>query len=548
MPITDRRYVLSIGRSGERNGPGRVDILWTESAVDFVKHVSIHDVMQETIEAWNTLTESENMTATHKNMIEFRDRSRRCLVAFMFCIAASASIAECANVPNVLFIVVDDMNDWISLLDPEAPIKTPNLERLAGRGMLFTRAYCASPACNPSRAATLTGLRPSTTGVYGNKSDWRKAVPNRRTIMQQFMAAGYDVRGAGKIFHHHLNGAFHDDESFQDFQHMRPQKYPSKKLNNAPQYGSRNTDWGRWPEREQDAIDFHTASYCVEVLSRPTTDKPLFLACGIYKPHSPFFAPAAYHKAYHAIEPPSRKEDDWSDLPTGAASLLRRKKWFWQGMMKVEENRDGSYRDFIRAYAACAAFADAQIGRVLDALDESPRRDNTIVVLWADHGFHLGEKDHIEKFALWEKSNRIPFIVVAPGVTKPGSRCERPIDLTTLYPTLLELCGLPADAKCDGQSLVPLLRNPKAKWERPALMTYMRGNHAVRSDRWRYIRYVDGSEELYDHNTDPNEWYNLAGQSRYAIVIAAHREWLPMHEAKQVPDLKKRQPDVETSP
>ena len=168
--------------------------------------------------------------------------------------------------PDVLFIVVDDLNDWNSLLDPNATIKVPNLERLAGRGMLFTHAYCASPACNPSRVATLTGLRPSTSGVYGNKSDWRKALPNRATIMQRFLASGYDVRGAGKIFHHHFDGAFHDNGSFGEFQQMRPQRYPPEKLNRAPQYGSRNTDWGRWPTKEEDSIDFQTANYCIEAL------------------------------------------------------------------------------------------------------------------------------------------------------------------------------------------------------------------------------------------------------------------------------------------
>lgn len=258
--------------------------------------------------------------------------------------------------PDVLFIVVDDMNDWISLLDPAAPIKTPNLERLAQRGMRFTRAYCASPACNPSRVAALTGLRPSTTGVYGNKSDWQSTLSDRKTLMQQFMAAGYDVRGAGKIFHHQLDGAFHDDDSFDDFQHMQPQKYPNEKLNGAPEYGSRNTDWGQWPKRVEDSIDFHTASYCVKALSEPVGDNPLFLACGIYKPHSPFFAPSEFHEKYQSIGLPVRKTDDWSDLPTGAAALLKDKRWFWQGMMSVEQRQEKSYQNFIRSYAACATF------------------------------------------------------------------------------------------------------------------------------------------------------------------------------------------------
>lgn len=184
--------------------------------------------------------------------------------------------------PDVLFIAVDDLNTWISLYDPDSAIRTPNLERLASRGALFTRAYCASPACNPSRVATLTGLRPTTSGVYGNKSDWRKALPKHPTIMQRFRSAGYEVKGAGKIFHHHLDGAFHDEASFDDFQPMAPQNMPPEKLNGAPEYGSRNTDWGKWPEEEQDTIDFKTADYCIATLRSPPPGRPLFLACGIF--------------------------------------------------------------------------------------------------------------------------------------------------------------------------------------------------------------------------------------------------------------------------
>lgn len=448
------------------------------------------------------------------------------------------SAAPSERKPNVLFIAIDDMNDWVSLLDPDSPIKTPNLERLANRGMVFTRAYCASPACNPSRAATLTGMRPTTSGVYGNKSDWRGAMPDRLTIMQRFQSAGYTVKGAGKIFHHHLDGAFHDPDSFDDFQPMAPQNMPPKKLNQAPEYSSRNMDWGAWPAKEENTIDFKTADYCIEALGDSPSNQPLFLACGIFKPHSPFFAPPKYHEGLEEIGKPVRREDDWDDIPSGARTLMGNKKWFWEGMQALEKKLPGSYHDFIRSYAAAARFADAQVGRVLDALDASPNRDNTIVVLWSDHGFHLGEKDHIEKFMLWEKANHIPFIVVAPGLTKPGSRCDVPIDLSVFYPTLLELSGQPADEECDGVSIVPLLQNPDAEWDRPALMTYGRGNHAVRSERWRYIRYADGSEELYDHENDPNEWTNLADISDYNAIMRSHRKWLPNEEAAVVPDLK----------
>ena len=253
--------------------------------------------------------------------------------------------------PDVLFIVVDDLNDWISLLGEDAPIATPNLERLAARGMVFTQAYCVSAACNPSRVATLTGLRPSASGVYGNRSDWRRALPERRTLMQQFRAGGYLVRGAGKIFHHHMGGAFHDKASFEDFQPMAPQNMPPKKLNGAPRYGSRNTDWGVWPPKEADTIDYRTADYCVRALLEPPEGRPQFLACGIFKPHSPFFAPPGYQEGLSKIPMPARKADDWADLPPGAKRLMARTKWFWTGMQGVERKSPGAYRDFVQAYA-----------------------------------------------------------------------------------------------------------------------------------------------------------------------------------------------------
>jgi len=313
------------------------------------------------------------------------------IAALTLCLLARLTEVEAAK-PNVLFIVIDDMNDWISLLDPQSPIKTPNLERLAKRGTLFTKAYCISAACNPSRVATLTGLRPSTSGVYGNKSDWRKALPKRQTLMQQFQLAGYAVRGAGKIFHHQFNGAFHDEASFGDFLSMAPQNMPPKKLNQAPKYGSRNTDWGAWPSDEKNTIDFRTTEYCIRSLKNPPIDKPLFLACGIFKPHSPFFAPSKYHAKLPEIPNPIRLDSDWSDLPTGALKLMQNKKWFWNGMSALDKRIPGSYDDFVRAYAACCLFADAQVGRLLDALDHSPIAKNTIIVSGPITGFILGKK------------------------------------------------------------------------------------------------------------------------------------------------------------
>jgi len=455
-----------------------------------------------------------------------------CSVALPFQPASRAKPIETRR--NVLFIAVDDLNDWIKVLNSDAPIETPNIERLAKRGTLFTKAYCASAACNPSRTAILTGLRPTTSGVYGNKTDWRRALPDAVTLPQHFRTHGYRATGAGKIFHHHYGGAFLTMPDPPDA------PMPEKKLNGLANYGSRNTDWGPWPSDEADAIDVKTTNYVIESLSRKHK-KPFFLAAGIFRPHMPFFAPQRFFDLYSTgdVTMPRTLAGDLDDLPTGAGALLSSKKWFFKELMKIEKKSPGTWKQAVRSYQACATFADAQVGRILDALDKSDYAGNTIIVLWSDHGYHLGEKEHWEKFALWEKTNHVPFIIVAPPITRAGSRCKKPVSLIDIYPTLIELCGLEPKGGLDGVSLVPLLRNPNAAWDRPALMTYQRGNHAVRDERWRYIRYADGTEELYDHGSDPNEWHNVAGQPTNAEVIDRLKRWLPTTEALPAPDMKR---------
>lgn len=446
--------------------------------------------------------------------------------------------------PNVLFIALDDLNDWIQVLDKNAPIQTPNIERLSKRGTVFTHAYCASAACNPSRTSILTGLRPTTTGVYGNRTDWRKALPKAITLPQHFMAHGYRAEGAGKIFHHHYGGAFHDKASFDDFLMMPDppdSPMPGKKLNGLAKYGSHNTDWGPWPANEANAIDVRTADYVIRSLEKKH-DKPFFLAAGIFRPHMPFFAPQRYFNIYprDAVVMPEVLDTDLDDLPTGARSLMKTKKWFFKELMEIEAKSPGTWKEAVRAYQASATFADAQVGRILDALNSSDYARNTIVVLWSDHGYHLGAKEHWEKFALWEKTNHVPFIIVAPGIARPGIHCDRPVSLIDIYPTLIDLCGLDPKPELDGVSLMPLLKNPNADWTRPAVMTYMRGNHAVRDQRWRYIRYADSTEELYDHHNDTHEWNNLADDPAHSSVIKRLQRWLPENEAPPGPDMGKR--------
>ncbi|WP_419193800.1 sulfatase-like hydrolase/transferase [Novipirellula herctigrandis] len=450
-------------------------------------------------------------------------------------VAINASAAE---KPNVLFIAIDDMNDWTTLFDDDNPIQTPNLKRLAARGCFFSKAYCASPGCNPSRTAIMTGLRPTTSGVYGNPDAWRQIIPDAVTLPQYFKRhGGYATRGAGKIFHHGKSGAGDpDNPDFEQFFKKLPIRGPGQNKNyngyrKPPnrRLSSVGFDWG---EHDQKMIDVDMCEW-VEARMEEKWDKPLFLAAGIFNPHLPFYAPKETFSRYplENIVMPDMPNGDLSDVGEVAKRMVRKEFWIWDNTTAAKPGSVGSLRRMVQCYQAAADFSDQMVGRLLDKLDESGRADNTIIVLWSDHGYHLGDKECCVKFTLWDKANHVPFIIVAPGVTMPGSRCDTPVGLIDIYPTLLELARLPAKADNDGVSLVPLLKNPDRKWDRPALMTEGPGNHAVRSDRWRYIRYSDGAQELYDHENDPWEHKNLVADPEHAEVISAHRKWLPKHES-----------------
>lgn len=436
--------------------------------------------------------------------------------------------------PNVLFIAVDDLNDWV--LDDDSPLKMPSFRRLARRGALFRRAYTASPACNPSRVALLTGLSPATTGVYGNRSDWKRAVPDAVTLPRYFMNHGYRVEGAGKIFHHHDNSAFHDDESFHRFEKMQLDPMPPRKFNAIHAVRSPNFDWGQWPLDESETPDARSVDFGIEFLSR-SSDRPFFLAIGLFRPHMPFHAPPKYFSAYPEgrVAMPDVVEDDVADIPSGGLALLKQKEHFMGAILDAERKAPGTWAEAVRSYQASCTFADHQLGRLLDSLARSEHARTTIVVLWSDHGYHLGEKNHWEKFALWEKTTRIPLVIVAPGTTVPGTVVESPVSLIDLYPTLIDLAALPANPRLEGESLVPLLSDGER--DRTVTMTYQRGNHAVRSMRWRYIRYADGTEELYDHSSDRDEVRNLAADASYAKVISNLRRALPPRDAPGAADL-----------
>jgi len=442
-------------------------------------------------------------------------------VALLLVASLAAESAAPARTPNVLFIAVDDLNDWVGHLGGHPNVRTPHLDRLARRGVSFTNAHCAAPACNPSRAALLSGLRPSTTGIYHNHHNWLDTLAQVVTLPEHFRACGYRVLGGGKIFHGNQNAARFWDEYYQRSE-LPPPARPYNGLDRA------QFDWKALDIPEQDMPDYKLVSWAIEQLRRPH-DKPLFLAVGIVKPHLPWYVPKKYFDMYprDRITLPTVPDDDLDDVPP-----IGRRMANPEGDHRAVVS-SGQWRDAVQAYLATITFVDDQVGRLLDALDRSPMAGNTVIVLWGDHGWHLGEKHHWRKFTLWEEATRAPLIIVAPGVARPGGLCPRPVDFLSVYATLADVCGLPVPQHVQGPSLRPLLENPMAQWNRMALTTHGRGEHAVRSDQWRYIRYHDGTEELYDHAADPMEWHNIAADSKHAELKRQMSTWMPKSEAQE---------------
>jgi len=386
---------------------------------------------------------------------------------------------------NVLFVAVDDLNDWVGCLGGHPQAKTPNIDRLAKSGVLFEQAYCAAPLCNPSRTAIMTGLNPSTTGIYGNRA-WFRDHPKFKdwqTIPQYFRKQGYTAWTGGKVYHQ-PDGKWSDPIAWNR-QYSKSVGTPAPPLEERYRHGMRGklsnrivqslTDWAPIEQTAEETNDWRTADLAAQFL-RQEHDKPFII------------------------------------------------------------REHGQWKNAVQGYLAACSFADACVGRVLDALEKSAYRDSTIVVLWGDHGYHLGEKDHFAKSALWEETSRTPLIIRAPGVSKRQRRCKRPVGLVDIYPTLIELCGLPGRDGLDGRSLAPLVRDPEADWPYPALITHSPfwygTNHAIHSQRYHYIRYRDGGEELYDNAADPYGWKNLADDPKYAEAKEKLKKWLPKVNAE----------------
>ena len=373
-----------------------------------------------------------------------------CMAFWLTSLDYLISLAEESSTPkpNILFVAMDDLNDWIGCLGGHPQALTPNLDRLSQTSVFFTNAHCAAPACNPSRAAVFTGISPNLSGLYSNNQSMRAVMPTEEIIPKTFMRHGYHASGSGKMLHYFIDAAswnsyFPNKETENPFPRTL---YPNPRPLSLPRGGPWQyveTDWGPLDATDEEyGGDYLVTNWVNDMLSSKH-DKPFFLACGIYRPHEPWFVPAKYFEPFplESIQlPPGYKEDDLDDLPpTGKRRGPNR--YF------AHIRKEGQWKRAVQGYLASIHYADAMLGRVLDTLEASDYKDNTILVLWSDHGWHLGEKQHWQKFTAWRACTRVPLMIRAPK-SKPGI-CHQPVCLTSLFPTLLDLAGLPAEEKHD---------------------------------------------------------------------------------------------------
>lgn len=418
-----------------------------------------------------------------------------------------------AKKPNVLFISVDDLNDFPPFGERYPDAITPNMDRLAKRGIVFSNAHCQFPLCGPSRASIMSGLLPSTLGYDGHMRDEdlqsRARKMDTELLHSYFSKNGYKTMAVGKICHNHVpEGSVDASGGRGEFN-----EGTGNLKRNWHQQGT-STDWAMAPERDEMLPDHKAAEWAVEQLQQQH-EKPFFLMAGFLRPHVPWYVPKKWFDLYDKTKltlPPYNK-NDLDDVPDMAKEIsileqMPRTEW------AIENDQ---WRNIIHAYLACISFADHQVGKVLDALDASPYKDNTIIVLWSDHGYHMGEKNTFQKQSLWERSSHVPLVFAGPGI-KAGQRCDRVVSLLDIYPTLVEMCRLPTNDKNEGRSIVPLMIDPSQRWPYPAITGWKEGSFAIQNDQYRYIRYGDGSEELYDHRNDLNEWTNLAAQPEVAEI------------------------------
>jgi arylsulfatase A-like enzyme len=446
--------------------------------------------------------------------------------------------------PNVLFIVSDDLNNMLGCYgDPLA--KTPNLDRLAARGVLFDKAYCTFPLCGPSRNSMLTGLYPNSTGILANAQIFRQTIPTHLSLPQAFRNAGYFAARIGKLYHYNVpksigtNG--HDDPGSWELE-LNPAgvdrlQEESEIYSLLPGQFGGTLSWYASPKPDTEHTDGLMAEDASWVLERcaKRNDRPFFLAVGFFRPHTPYVAPRGYFDLYPENEMPvvqGVKEDQEDIPPSGLGSYKR----------EQDKLTDDLRRQTRQAYLASISFMDAQVGRVIDTLDRLGLAENTIIVFTSDHGYHMGEHGLWQKMSLFEESSRVPLLIVAPGLASKGAVARSPVSHIDLYPTLAELCSVKSPDNLQGQSLVPLLKDPSAAGRGWALTQVMRGGgrlrasvttnvgadgrrffgYTLRTPRWRYTEWDEGhaGRELYDHESDTRELTNLATRPEHAATVA----------------------------
>lgn len=434
---------------------------------------------------------------------------------------------------NVLFIAVDDLNTNLGAYGHPI-VKSPNIDRLARWGVRFDRAYNQFPLCSPSRVSLLTGLRPDTTRIFDLQTDFRKHLPDIITLPQLFRQNGYYVARVGKIFHFGVPGqigtnGLDDPQSWEAVVNPRgrDKDEESKVINLTPprSLGSALSFLAA-DGADEEQTDGKVATEAIRLLEE-NRDKPFFLGVGFYRPHTPYVAPKKYFDMYplDRIRLPHSVPNDRDDIPPAAL-------WVKQANYGLSETE---LRQALQAYYASITFMDAQVGRLLDAVNRLQLTDRTVIVLWSDHGYHTGEHGLWQKQSLFEESARVPLIVAAPGIKAKGKGSSRIVELVDVYPTIAEICGLPAPPNLEGLSFRTLLDDLRREWKRAAFTQVQRQEQgrrfmgrSVRTAAWRYTEWDEGRQgvELYDHQKDPQEYHNLASDPRFASVVTEMKRYL----------------------
>ena len=467
------------------------------------------------------------------------------MILLVFCLVLPFRSLFCQEKYNVLFIAIDDLNDYVSLLEDHPGIKTPNLDKFAKEAVTFTRAYTAAPVCNPSRAAVLTGLSPAITGLYDNPDHFQNSeeAMAARLIPEHFKKNGYRTMWSGKLFHTGREQYFSRpgkqrmEEMWDDSRGHDGGYGPMPVKSNIPDSIRHPPlfDYGPWKGPDKDFPDVVNTDITIDRLNQHY-ESPFFMTLGIYRPHNPWTAPKRFFDMYplDEVKVPEVFEDDLDDIPEIG------KAWAGKPVSLDTLKSIDQWKPVVRSYLASVSFMDYNLGRVLEALENSEYGDNTIVVLWADHGFHLGEKEHFAKYALWEKTTHTLLMAKIPGGPEDEGR-DQPVNLLDIYPTLIDYCDLPETPQTlSGRSLRPLIEDPGTWSEKPSITYYINGSIGMRSEKWRYIRYYDGTEELYDSREDPDEWKNLAGKAEYKNVIEDFQKQIPSKIKPDVGPIKKQ--------